>query len=71
MDLQNLLYQESNLKREIEKSESYSTSVYNTMEIVSMDEFKKEAPTSKYDEKMDIHTLELNRLSYEMEQRKR
>lgn len=36
-----------------------------------MDEFKKEAPTSKYDEKMDIHTLELNRLSYEMEQRKR
>lgn len=36
-----------------------------------MEEFKSGAPSSKYNDKMDKHTLELNRLSYEMEQRKR
>lgn len=69
LDLQNLLYQQDYLKREIKNNKSYDTPIYNSIDLLSMDEFMKTAPESLKKE-VNNHSLQLNRLSYEMEKRK-
>uniref|UniRef100_A0A8C5M0X0 THO complex subunit 5 n=1 Tax=Leptobrachium leishanense TaxID=445787 RepID=A0A8C5M0X0_9ANUR len=73
LQLQNLLYEVMHLQKEITKCLEFK-SKHEEIELVSLDEFYKEAPPeiSKTDiTNNDVHQQTLARLDWELEQRKR
>uniref|UniRef100_A0A8C9VPH2 THO complex 5 n=1 Tax=Scleropages formosus TaxID=113540 RepID=A0A8C9VPH2_SCLFO len=73
LQLQNLLYEVMHLQKEISKCLEFK-SKHEEIELVSVDEFFKEAPpeiSRPHLTKEDPHQLTLARLDWELEQRKR
>ncbi|RKP08233.1 THO complex, subunit 5, partial [Thamnocephalis sphaerospora] len=70
LDLQNLLYERTNLQEEIRKCHKREYS-YTSVDMYTLEEFKQRAPAEMHGDGIDAHTLMLNRLKFELQERKR
>ncbi|KAF9356894.1 hypothetical protein BGX26_004569 [Mortierella sp. AD094] len=70
LGLQNINYQRKYLSNEIARCHDMET-IYQDVPLVSLDEFRETAPTHLIDTAIDDHQLMLNRLQFELEERKR
>mmetsp|Transcript_13555 Transcript_13555/g.17587 ORF Transcript_13555/g.17587 Transcript_13555/m.17587 type:complete len:651 (-) Transcript_13555:104-2056(-) len=69
LQLQNLLYEKAYLLREIHRCRAFDLTETKKIELISLQEFKNKAEVS-LSEETDPHALQMNRLSYELQQRK-
>ena len=67
--LQNLLYERFHLEKEIASNDAFE-SIYQTIDLISEQEFIKQAP-SELTATEEPHARMLNRLGYELNERKR
>ncbi|KAF9994186.1 hypothetical protein BGZ80_007896, partial [Entomortierella chlamydospora] len=70
LGLQNINYQRKYLSNEIARCHDMET-IFQDVPLVSLDEFRETAPTHLIDTAVDEHQLMLNRLQFELEERKR
>ncbi|ORY92336.1 Fms-interacting protein-domain-containing protein [Syncephalastrum racemosum] len=70
LGLQNVMYEKRHLLEEIKKCRDFR-SVYQDVELVSLDVFTQIAPEEYRQNMDDPHALMINRLKFELEQRRR
>jgi THO complex subunit 5 len=72
LTLQNLQYERLHLEREITATETFAT-IYQDIPLLSVSEFEAQAPTELklLTPASDPHQMMLNRLTFELQERKR
>ncbi|KAI8390876.1 Fms-interacting protein-domain-containing protein [Radiomyces spectabilis] len=68
LGLQNVLYEKRHILEEIVKCRDFR-SVYQDIELVSLDDFRARAPAEYLDQQDNPHALMINRLKFEQDER--